>query len=187
LESIVTTISPKGQINIAPIGPQWIEGEEPYFIIRPFRGSTTATNLLATGCAVIHVTDDVLLMAKSACDVVDPTGLGQYLSDTRFWRLNDCHRYFAIETSDVDTSLPRMSLTCRIIASEIVRPYFGLNRAKHACVEAAILATRTHLLDAQSIESELQRLRPLVDKTGGPHEIEAFQWLQQTIHERSQQ
>jgi hypothetical protein len=44
-------------------------------------------------------------------------------------------------------------------------------------VEAAILATRIHLLPADEIAAEFARLKVLVDKTGGPQEERAFQIL----------
>ena len=52
-----------------------------------------------------------------------------------------------------------------------LRDYFGLNRAKHAVVEAAILATRTAFLSADHIAAEFQRLAVLVEKTGGPMQV----------------
>ena len=41
-------------------------------------------------------------------------------------------------------------------------------------IEAAILATRTHLLSADQIREELDRLRPLIEKTGGETEQTAM-------------
>jgi hypothetical protein len=48
-------------------------------------------------------------------------------------------------------------------------------------VEAAILATRTHLATAQEIRSELARARVLVEKTGGAKEREALELLEQHL------
>jgi hypothetical protein len=58
-----------------------------------------------------------------------------------------------------------------------LRDFFGFNRAKHAVVEAAILATRTQILPAAEIEAEYRRLAVLVDKTGGEQEHTAFAFL----------
>ncbi len=186
LESIVTTLDHDGRVNIAPMGPELLRGEEPQFVIRPFEGSTTYTNLIATRCAVIHVTDNALLLARAAVGHVAPDGLGQPLRDPRFWRLDDCHRYFAVEATSVETESPRAKLVCRVVDSGTVRPFFGFNRAKHAVIEAAILATRTHLISATEIAAELARLRPLIDKTGADDEHIAFELLQKTIDERLQ-
>jgi hypothetical protein len=51
-------------------------------------------------------------------------------------------------------------------------------------IEAAILATRTHLIPVAQIHDEVTRLQPLVDKTGGPLEHEAFDLLKASIDER---
>jgi uncharacterized protein len=57
------------------------------------------------------------------------------------------------------------------------RDFIGFNRARHAVLEGAILATRTHLLPAGEIQREYARLQVLVDKTAGPREREAWALL----------
>ncbi len=48
------------------------------FVLRPFRTSTTYRNLKAHGEGVLHITDDVLLLARTAIGLAsrgrDPTG-----------------------------------------------------------------------------------------------------------------
>ena len=51
-------------------------------------------------------------------------------------------------------------------------------REGHSRMEAAILATRFHLLHLDEIAAEFAKLRVIVDKTGGPAEFEAFAFLQ---------
>jgi hypothetical protein len=58
-----------------------------------------------------------------------------------------------------------------------IRDVFGFNRAKHAVPEAAILASRVHILPRAAIMEQLGPLRPLVEKTAGPREREAFDLL----------
>ena len=48
-------------------------------------------------------------------------------------------------------------------------------------LEAAIYATRVHMLPRAFIESELTRLQVIVDKTAGPHELEAMELLTKHI------
>jgi hypothetical protein len=60
----------------------------------------------------------------------------------------------------------------------------GFNRAKHAVLEAAILATRTHLLPADQIRDEYARLQIIVDKTAGPREREAMALLTDYVRSR---
>jgi hypothetical protein len=63
----------------------------------------------------------------------------------------------------------------------MLREFFGLNRAKHAVVEAAILATRLHLIPVEEIRAEYRKLRVLVEKTGGPAESAAFDFLTEHV------
>ncbi len=192
LESIVTTVDVDGNVNIAPMGPEvdselsCPEGPEK-LRLRPFDSSRTYRNLAETGKAVVHVTDDVGLFARAAVDALDPDETKRrvrQLDGTDWWPLKDCHRWFAVDVESVSSDGPRIDMDCRVIRSEYVRPFFGFNRAMFAVLEAAILATRTHLLESGEIECQLTRLQPLIDKTAGPTEQEAFEFLRKTIHER---
>ena len=57
------------------------------------------------------------------------------------------------------------------------KPLAGLCRAKHAVVEASILASRHRLLPLEEILGELARLDVLVEKTGGHREREAMAFI----------
>ena len=59
------------------------------------------------------------------------------------------------------------------LASEIS----GASRKTAAVIEAAILASRVAMLPREQIQSDLERLRPLVEKTGGEQESQAFSLL----------
>jgi hypothetical protein len=64
-----------------------------------------------------------------------------------------------------------------IVYRGVAREFIGFNRARHAVLEAAIYATRLHLLSREFIESEMARLQVIVDKTAGPNEQEAMTLL----------
>jgi hypothetical protein len=72
-----------------------------------------------------------------------------------------------------------------VVESGRIRDFFGFNRAKHAVVEAAILATRIGLIASDEITAEFNRLAPLIEKTGGEHERKAFQFLQDYLDRAS--
>lgn len=192
LESIVTSVDLNGQVNLAPMGPVVAEnfGETvapERLTLRPFNSSLTYRNLVATRKAVVHVTDDVGLIARAAVgalDVKEISGLVQQWQETQWWHLRTCHRWFAVQVESISEEEPRVGMDCRVIHSEVQRPFFGFNRAKFAVIETAILATRTHLFTPTEIEAELDRLQPLIDKTGGRAEQTAFDFLRKTIHER---
>ena len=60
----------------------------------------------------------------------------------------------------------------------------GFNRARHAVLEATILATRTHLLPMDQIREEFARLQVIVDKTAGPREQEAMAFVTEYVRGR---
>jgi hypothetical protein len=68
-------------------------------------------------------------------------------------------------------------MACDIRQVHRFRDFFGFNRGKHAVVEAAILATRIGFLPQLEIEQQWTRLRPIIEKTGGPAEQRAFALL----------
>lgn len=185
LESIVTTVGTDGRVNIAPMGPVVDGLSFRQFLLRPFESSQTFANLMASRHAVVHVTDDASLFARAAVGKIKSAGLVQPLdAEKQFFRLNDCHRWFALDVVSVSEDRPRAEMVCRVVSSGVVRPFFGFNRAKHAIIEAAILATRTHLLPASEIHSQLAALVPLVEKTGSDADRDVFAVLVDQIHQR---
>src|SRR5690606_37670450 len=112
--------------------------------------------------------DDVLLLAQTAVlDRFDPPATVP-ASVVDSFRLADCCRFYEFVIDAIDDSEDRTSMEAKVVHAGRVRDFFGLNRAKHAVVEAAILATRRHLIPLASIEVDFDRLWPLVEKTGGP-------------------
>jgi len=185
LESIAVTWDAANQFNIAPMGP-FVDGPElSQFTLRPFDGSTTCRNLLATGRAVIHVTDDAGLFATAAIEkVMDPSLVTEtnFADGSNGWRLADCHRWFALEVTASTGGDPVYEMQTRIVDSGIKRPFFGFNRAKHAIIEAAILATRVDFLDHDQIRVDLERCQSLVDKTACKQDADTFDWLKTKVH-----
>ena len=64
LEAVLTTVDTQGVINVAPMGPH-VTPDLTQFALKPFVGSRTHANLVATNRATIHVTDDCLLIARA--------------------------------------------------------------------------------------------------------------------------
>ena len=64
-----------------------------------------------------------------------------------------------------------------MVYSGAQREFIGLNRARNAVLETAIVATRTHLISAAEIRADVARLQIIVDKTAGPREQEAMALL----------
>ena len=95
--------------------------------------------------------------------------------------LVDCCRWFEFRITEQDLSSARSILQAEIVAQGEHRPFFGFNRARHAVLEAAILATRVHLLSADEIAAQMIVLKSAVEKTGGVAETNSFVMLQDYI------
>jgi uncharacterized protein len=184
LEGVVTTVSPAGQVNVAPMGPRLLDdpyGEVRRFILRPFRTAQTCANLLVHGEGVLHVTDDVLLLAKAALDELNPAPPMQAAVGVRGWVLSDSCRWYEFRVTGCDERSERVQFEAEVVHTGRRRDFFGFNRAMYAVVEAAILATRVSILPRDEIEAEFRKLAVLVEKTGGPREKEAFAFLQEYL------
>jgi hypothetical protein len=180
LEGIVTTVAADAAVNIAPMGPR-VEHAMERFLLRPFPTSQTYQNLKAHGEGVLHVTDDVLLLAKAAVGRLDPLPSLLPAAKVRGFVLADACRYYEFRVVSMDESEPRVRIDVETVYTGRLRDFFGFNRAKHAVVEAAILATRVAILPHEEITAEFKRLAVIVEKTGGSHEKEAFAFLERHI------
>jgi uncharacterized protein len=176
LETVVTTINPDGSVNCAAMGVEW--GEQ-RIVIKPFGGTRTLRNLRATGAAVVHVTDDILLFSQAALgDPQPPTRPaaaveGAVLDDACSWR--------EVRVEAIDDDEPRARVATFVVGGGTGREFLGFNRACHAVLEASILASRVRRLPAAEIHAELRRLQMLVDKTAGPREREAMEYVRSVI------
>ena len=185
LEGIVTTVSAGGDVNIAPMGPR-VDPAFQTIVLRPFPTSQTYRNLREHGEGVLHVTDNVLLLAKAAVGPVDPPPALRPAERVRGYVLADACRSYEFRVRSIDDRAERVEIAVEVVHEARHRDFFGFNRAKHAVVEAAILATRVHLLPLAEIEAEYRRLAVIVQKTAGPQEREAFEFLQAYIARRGQ-
>jgi hypothetical protein len=176
LEGIVTTLNADGRVHIAAMGPE-VEADSPRLVLKPFKTSQTYLNLERHPEGVVHVTDDVLLLAQAAIGQIEPLPATSPAEKVRGFYLCGCCRYFEFRIVASDVTQPRARLEAYVLHEGRLRDFFGFNRGKHAVVEAAILATRLHLLPLEQIASEYDRLELLVQKTGGPAERQAFRML----------
>jgi uncharacterized protein len=176
VETVTTTINPDGTVNCAAMGVEW--GED-VIVIKPFPSTRTLRNLRATGAAVVNLTDDILLFTQAALgDPHPPTRPtaainGAVLADACSWR--------EVTVEAIDAGGPRARVTTRVVARGTGREFLGFNRARHAVLEASIVASRARMLPAAEIRAELARLQVLVDKTAGPREHEAMELVRRHV------
>jgi hypothetical protein len=179
VETIVTTVDPGGGINFAPMGVEW--GDET-IVLKPFLETTTFRNLSSSRAAVVNLTDDAMLFAQGAISSPQFPSIpatvvkGAVLEAACSWR--------ELEVVSIDATPPRSRIEARVLHRGFRREFIGFNRARHAVLEAAILATRTHLLPPEQIREEYARLQIVVDKTAGPREREAMELLTQYVRSR---
>ena len=179
IETIVTTVAPDGAINFAPMGVEW-DDEAP--VLKPFLETATFRNVSAGRAAVINLTDDVLLFAQAA--ISSPQFPSSPAEVVRGVVLEAACSWREVEVVRLDDTPPRSRIDTRVVHRGRRREFLGFNRARHAVLEAAILATRTHLLPAAQIQEEFAKLQIIVDKTAGPREQEAMALLTDHVRGR---
>lgn len=182
LEGIVTTQDASGAVNVAPMGPI-VDETMSSLRLRPFQTSQTYRNLKSVPSGVFHVVDDVLLLARAAVGLLPPTLPTSPAEKVTGVVLKEACRWYEFLVESRDDSKDRAEIVARVVHAGRLRDFFGFNRAKHAVLEAAILATRVHFLPRDEILAEFARLKPAVDKTAGPQELEAFALLEQFIRQ----
>jgi len=179
IETIVTSTAPDGTINFAPMGVEW---QDDTLVLKPFLETTTFRNVSACRVAVVNLTDDVKLFARAALS--DPQFPSFPAAVVRGVVLEAACSWREVEVVGVDDTPPRSRIETRVVHRGIRREFIGFNRARHAVLEATILATRTHLLPMEQIREELARLQVIVDKTAGPREQEAMAFVTEYVRGR---
>jgi hypothetical protein len=180
LEGIVTSLSANDELNVAPMGPI-VDETFATLVLRPFRTSQTYQNLNVRPYGVFHVVDDVLLLARAAIGDLPETPATFSAERIAGRVLSAACRWYEFEIAECDESHERTQMRARVVHGGRLRDFFGFNRAKHAVLEGAILATRLHLISPAELRGEFERLRIIVEKTAGPQEREAFALLERHI------
>lgn len=181
-ECIVTTLSEEGKVHIAPLG---LIAEEGGWIIAPFRPSTTLDNLSATPFAVANFTDDVLVFAGCLVGRRDwPTRASTHVPGAV---LEGALTHVELAVAHIQQDEQRPRFHCRVVHEASHAPFKGFNRAQGAVIEAAILASRLHMLPREKVERELGYLQIAVEKTAGPREHEAWRMLVEKIEDHYKQ
>ena len=175
-ETIITTQDSEGRVHIAPMGVHDL-GDE--LLIMPFRPSTTLDNLLESRCAVVNYTDDVRIFAGCL------TGRRQWplldAEQIRGKRLANALAHAELKLTRIDENQQRPRLYCSVLHEVNHAPFRGFNRAQSSVLEAAILVSRLKFLPWEKIRTEIDYLRIGVEKTAGPAEQEAWEWLMAAI------
>lgn len=175
-ECIVTTVNKAGKAHIAPLG---IIAENDGWVIAPFRPSTTLDNLSEVPIAVANYTDDVRIFAgcltgRKDWSMVDVEGCPVP-------RLRAALAHSVLEVVRIDDDGVRPRHFCRATTGQTHAPFTGLNRARAAVLELAILVSRLGMLPREKIDMEISYLTIAIEKTAGAEEREAWSWLMERV------
>jgi hypothetical protein len=171
-ESIIITTDAENRPHIAPLG---LIEEPGGFIAAPFTPSRTLDNLRARPFLTASVTDDVRVFAGALTGRRDwPVTSAAQIPG---FYLQGAHAHREMEVIDVTEDALRPRFHCRVVHEAAHAPAPGYNRAQAAVIEAAILASRLHMLPPEKIRAELDYLTIAISKTAGEREQEAWGWL----------
>jgi uncharacterized protein len=184
IETVMTTCGRDGRVNCAAMGVRWGPDEVVFW---PFHDTRTLRNLRFRGEAVAHLTDDALLFVQAALGHPEPVTRpaeairGAVIEQCSAWR-----ELVVTEITATGDELPRARVTARVVGSGSgAQPPMGICRARHAAVEASIVASRLRWLGAERVQAELDRLQELVDKTAGPRERDAMAFVRDYVTQRT--
>jgi len=171
-ETIVSSVNAEGVAHVTPFGIRMQDG---LVVIAPFKPSTTLSNILATGHAVVNLTDDVRVFAAALA--VKPVANLTPATKINGVRLTEvlAHKELKLVKFEDDDVRPQLFL--EIVHEVQHQPFQGFNRAQAAVIELAVLVSRLKRLPLEKICQEIDYLTIAIDKTAGPRELEAWGWL----------
>ena len=177
-EVIVTTMSKSGEVHIAPMGIRFLEKK---VVISPFRPSQTLDNILESNIATVNFVDDVRVFAGIVSRYKRDWELSKQNEPDVVPNLVIANTVYNLIVSDFEDDEKRPNIVCDVKKSTILKPFLGFNRAQFSVIEAAVLISRLGMIPMEKIDKEIEYLKIGIDKTSGPHEKEAWEWIQKKI------
>lgn len=177
-ETILTTVNPDGSFSAAPMGVHRASHE--VLELRPFKSSSTFSNLLNNPKACINVTDDPGLFFVMAFKCKTVEGSQDPVIDKNM-RLISAFAHIFVEASiSCDISEIRACFTCHvkdIISSAMLPRSFSRGRAE--AIEAIIHATRIEVFSKEGRLDDVERLikrfavcKDVVERVSAPESVE---------------
>jgi len=178
IEGLLATTNADGSPHVAAMGPV-VDEQLTAWTLRPYQSSSTFQLLRREPVCVFHVTDDVLPVVRSALGLPHELQLEPH-ADSGWIIPAACH-WYRLQVTEWDVSAERSEAKAVVLDHGQLRPFWGWNRAKHAVLEATILATRLRFVERSQVEADIARLAPAVEKTAGPRERQAWELVQQYV------
>lgn len=166
LETLICSLNSNEEINVAPFG---IKKKKDLVVISPYLPSRTHENLLNNEYASVNYVDDVSLFVN--CFLNKQKFKLKRCSLIRGFFLSEALSHQEVKVIDYKKNNLRPSFYCKIVFFKNHAPFLGFNRARHALLEACILASRIKILKKEKILNELNYLSMAVEKTSGTKEI----------------
>ena len=176
IETIISTINDKGEVNFAPFG---IKKNEKFIYISPYIPSKTLNNLIFTKSAVINYINECNYFVD--CVIGEKTFEKSKSYEIDGYYLDNSLAHDEVKVLSVKEDKIRPTFKCQIIGEYLHKRYPGYNRANGAIIEACILATRVKMLNKIKIENELNYLKISVEKTAGTNELKSWQKIKKFI------
>ncbi len=173
-EIILTTISPDGVPNAAPMGLHRKGGR----LFARIYNSKTLDNILIKPIAAANIVDDPALFVQSALSDIEPERFElvdgfPLLKDAQGWIIFDCTCKKGGNISVVELSPVKGKI--------IERKFQPINRGLNAVIEATIHATRYVVLKEQKYLDCIEYYNSIVKKCGGEREKDAMLILYKLI------
>jgi hypothetical protein len=175
-ETVVTTVAADGQVHVAPMGVRY---RDDGIVLMPFKPSTTHDKIVATGHAVLNIVCDTRVFAGCVTGRKSwPTCAAERIEGVRLaCALRHVELALAERRDDVQRPVLRM-----VAVHEVTHaPFAGFNRAQAAVIEGAVLVSRLKMLAPEKVDTEMRYLQIAIDKTAGPEEHEAWDWLRAAV------
>jgi hypothetical protein len=177
LETIITSVDEQGRAHVTPFGIRMQDG---LVVISPYKPSTTLDNILATKHAVLNLTDDVRVFAGALTRRQPWTLL--HTETVEGYRLADTLAHKELKLVKVEQDAMRPQLFLEVVYEAQHKPFQGFNRAQAAVIELAVLVSRLARLPMEKITQEMSYLTIAIEKTAGPRELEAWNWLVEAVN-----
>ncbi|MCA9041873.1 MAG: DUF447 family protein [Planctomycetaceae bacterium] len=174
LEGIVTTFNDQREVNVAAMGPIIGEGMQT-LLLRPYQSTATYQNLKVHPQGVFHIVDNVELLVRAALNLLESAPDVFPAERIAGAVLGGCCRWYEFEVRELDDRQERTEIQVEIVHTGKRHDFLGFNRAKHAVIEYAILASRLFMLTEEEVLPQYQQFQTILEKTGGPQEFRAFE------------
>jgi hypothetical protein len=181
-EAVVTTQSPGGAAHVAPMGVRYRQGG---VVLMPFKPSLTHDNIVATGHAVLNIVTDTRVFAGCVTGRKDwPVQPAERIEGVR---LVCALRHVELKLIERRDDAQRPVLRMAVVHESNHAPFVGFNRAQAAVIEGAVLVSRLRMLPAEKVKTEMNYLQTAIDKTAGPEEHQAWEWLRAAVERHQAQ